>query len=51
VKPRRATPPRRIILVGLSRFLEWRPLLTVVKPETPFAGTARIPVVLALEIA
>jgi putative transposase len=34
VKPRRADAATRIILVGLSRFLEWRPLLTVVKPET-----------------
>ena len=34
VKPRRADDPTRIALVGLSRFLEWRQLLTVVKPET-----------------
>jgi transposase InsO family protein len=34
VKPRRADDATRIILVGLSRFLEWRHLLTVVKPET-----------------
>src|SRR5713226_5787560 len=34
VKPRRADDATRIILVGLSRFLEWRHLLTVVRPET-----------------
>ena len=34
VKPRRADDPTRIALVGLSRFLEWRQLLTVVTPET-----------------
>ena len=34
VKPRRADAATRIVLVGLSRFLEWRHLLTVVKPET-----------------
>jgi hypothetical protein len=34
VKPRRADDATRIILVGLSRILEWRHLLTVVKPET-----------------
>ena len=34
VKPRRADDATRIDLVGLSRFLEWRQLLTVVKPET-----------------
>jgi transposase InsO family protein len=34
VKPRRADDATRIILVGLSRILEWRRLLTVVKPET-----------------
>jgi hypothetical protein len=34
VKPRRADDATRIALLGLSRFLEWRHLLTVVKPET-----------------
>jgi putative transposase len=34
VMPRRADDATRIILVGLSRILEWRHLLTVVKPET-----------------
>ena len=33
-KPRRADNAMRITLVALSRFLEWRQLLTVVKPET-----------------
>jgi hypothetical protein len=34
VKPRRADDATRIILVGLSRVIDWRHLLTVVKPET-----------------
>jgi|tagenome__1003787_1003787.scaffolds.fasta_scaffold20834543_2 hypothetical protein len=34
VKPRRADDATRLVLVGLSRVLEWRSLLTVVKPET-----------------
>lgn len=33
-KPRRADDATRVTLVALSRFLEWRQLLTVVKPET-----------------
>ena len=33
-KPRRADDATRLTLVALSRFLEWRQLLTVVKPET-----------------
>jgi len=33
-KPRRANDATCITLVALSRFLEWRQLLTVVKPET-----------------
>jgi hypothetical protein len=34
VKPRRVDDATRIILVDLSRFLQWRDLLTVIKPET-----------------
>jgi hypothetical protein len=34
VKPRRADDGTRIILAGLSRFLEWRQLLVIVTPET-----------------
>jgi transposase InsO family protein len=34
VKPRRADHATRITLVVLSRFLEWRQLLTVVTPQT-----------------
>ena len=34
VKPRRADNATRIILAGLSRFLAWRQLLVIVKPET-----------------
>jgi putative transposase len=33
-KPRRATAPVRFTLAQLSRFFEWRPILTVVKPDT-----------------
>jgi hypothetical protein len=33
VKPRRADDRTRIILAGLSRFLEWRQLLVIVTPE------------------
>jgi hypothetical protein len=34
VKPRRATNTTRLTLVVLARFIEWRPLLTCVQPET-----------------
>jgi len=34
VKPRRADDATRITLVALSRIIEWRRLLTIVKPET-----------------
>ena len=34
VKPRRADDATRIALVALSRLIDWRQLLTVVKPET-----------------
>jgi hypothetical protein len=34
VKARRADNATRIILAGLSRFLAWRQLLVIVKPET-----------------
>jgi hypothetical protein len=34
VKPRRADGATRITLVTLSRVVDWRRLLTVVKPET-----------------
>jgi len=34
VKPRRADDATRIALVALSRLIDWRRLLTVVKPET-----------------
>src|SRR5213594_3693465 len=33
-KPRRATDSVRFTLAQLSRFFEWRPILTVVKPDT-----------------
>src|SRR5919197_5103069 len=34
VKPRRADDATRITLVGLSWLIEWRRLLTIVKPDT-----------------
>jgi len=34
VRPRRADNAIRLALVALSRLIEWRPLLIVVKPET-----------------
>src|SRR5262245_20787315 len=34
VKPRRANDATRITLVALSTCIEWRHLLTIVKPET-----------------
>jgi putative transposase len=34
VKPRRAEDATRLTLVALSRLIDWRQLLTVVKPET-----------------
>jgi transposase InsO family protein len=34
VKSRRADPATRVILVLLSHLLEWRPLLTMVQPDT-----------------
>jgi hypothetical protein len=33
-KPRRPDPATRVILVLLSRLLDWRSLLTVVQPDT-----------------
>src|SRR5262249_26736839 len=33
-KPRRADDATRITLVGLSGLVDWRPLLTIVQPET-----------------
>jgi putative transposase len=34
VKPRRADDATRMVLVALSRFVDWRRLLTIVKPDT-----------------
>jgi hypothetical protein len=34
VKPRRPNPATRVILVLLSRMLDWRSILTVVQPDT-----------------
>jgi putative transposase len=33
VKPRRPDPATRVVLVLLSRLLDWRDLLTVVQPD------------------
>jgi putative transposase len=32
--PRRATNATRLTLVILTRFIDWRPLLTIVQPDT-----------------
>src|SRR5262245_3777505 len=34
VKPRRADDATRIVLVALARLIEWRRILTIVKPDT-----------------
>jgi hypothetical protein len=34
VKPRRATNATRLTLVVLARFIDWRPVLTIVRPDT-----------------
>src|SRR5262249_11423762 len=34
VKPRRASNATRLTLVVLARFIEWRSLLTIVRPDT-----------------
>ena len=34
VRPRRADDATRLTLVALSRFVDWRRLLTIVKPDT-----------------
>jgi hypothetical protein len=51
VGPRRADDAIRLTLVGLSRFIEWRQLLIVVKPGDADPMTSQgIPTVLAMEI-
>jgi len=46
VKPGRANDATRIVLVALSRLIEWRGVLTIVKPDTlirsSFAGEIRV---------
>ena len=34
VTPRRADPSTRVALIPLARFIDWRPILHVVKPDT-----------------
>jgi len=34
IKPRRADDATRVVLVALSRLVDWRRLLVIVKPET-----------------
>ena len=51
MKPRRADDATRMTRVALSRFVEWRRLLTIVKPATLIRWHRKgFPVVLALEI-
>ena len=52
VKPRRPDPATRVILVLLSRLLDWRSLLTVVQPDTldPVASSG-LAAPLAVEVA
>jgi hypothetical protein len=51
VKPRRADDATRLTLVALSRLIDWRQLLTVVKPETLISMASKgIRLVLAVEI-
>src|SRR5580693_8192979 len=38
VKPRRPDPATRVVLVLLSRLLDWRALITVVQPDTLIRG-------------
>ena len=40
VQPRRSTAATRAVMVLLSRFLDWREALVVVKPETFLSGIA-----------
>jgi hypothetical protein len=50
VKPRRADDAR-IALVALSRLIDWRQLLTVVRPNTLIRWhRKKVPVVLAMEV-
>jgi len=41
-KARRPDPATRVTLVLLSRFLDWRSMLTVVKPDRSSGGTAKV---------
>ena len=51
-KPRRATDSVRFTLAQLSRFFEWRPILTVVKPDTLIRWQSeRIPALLEMEVS
>jgi putative transposase len=51
VKPRRADHATRMVLVALSRFVDWRRLLTIVKPDTLLALASKgLQVVLTVEI-
>ena len=40
-KPRRPDPATRVALVLLSRWLDWRSMLTVVQPDTLSGGIGR----------
>jgi hypothetical protein len=49
VKPRRSTAATRALMVLLSRFLDWREALVIVKPET--LASHRVPDVLEMEVS
>jgi hypothetical protein len=50
VKPQRADDATRIALVGLSWLIDWRRILTIVKPDTLIRWHREVPFVLALEV-
>jgi hypothetical protein len=41
VRPRRLDDAARIALVALAQVIDWRQLLTIVRPDTLCAGTVR----------
>jgi hypothetical protein len=52
VKPRRSTAATRALMVLLSRFLDWREALVIVKPETFLKmASHRVPDVLEMEVS
>ena len=51
VKPRRIDWVTRVGMTLLSRFFNWRDALVFVRTETLFAGTERMEIALAAEVA